>query len=335
MQTLQTFIISIVIGLTVTALIAPVVIQILYKFNFRVSLKLMKDNSNAEFIKIHGHKTSTPTLGGIMIAVSVFLTSLLLIPESDVKTVFLLFWGLFFLYGLADGILVYGRKLSARMKKFDQSFGWRLTKLFALYFLVLFAVIATISVTGLQNINLFGLMIELTPFVIGFGAFCALIAVYGIEITDGADGLVTGQFLVGLFSYAVVLAVLGHIELLAIVGLTIGSLIVYLYFNINPARVFMGGTGTFPVAFLLVFVALVTNTIDVFFVMGMIFWAEVTSSTLQILSLKFRKKKLFRIAPIHHYFEAIGWPETKMVQRFWLFSAIFAILSLAVFVLSR
>jgi len=295
----------------------------------------MKDGSNAEFIKIHGHKVNTPTLGGIMVAVSVFFATLLFLEPSNFKTFFLTFWVVFFLYGLADGLLVYGRKLSARMKKFEQSFTWRLFKLLLLYLITLVVINSLINYIGITSINFFGLTVQITPLVLFFGSFCAAVAIYAMEITDGADGLVTGQFLVAIAAYAVISAILKQESLVAITGFAIGSLLIYLYFNINPARVFMGGTGTFPVAFLIISLALVTDTVDVLLLMGCIFWAEVLSSTLQILSLKFRKKKLFKIAPIHHYFEAIGWPETKMVQRFWLFSIIFAVFSLAYFVVSR
>jgi phospho-N-acetylmuramoyl-pentapeptide-transferase len=322
-------------ALLATAVWAPLLINLLYRFDIVVKQKLMPNRMNAEFMKIHGHKVGTPTLGGLMISVTVGVLALILLPASDLKTVFLLFWTLFTGYGLADGLLVYARKLSTRFKLLEASFEWRLGKLGALYLLVLAALYVIVNLLGVTQLNLLGLVLDYQPWLLPVGAFLMVVAIYGIEITDGADGLVTGQFLMALTAYLVITVLTGHTELLPIVSMILGSSLVYLYFNINPARVFMGGTGTFPIAFALLFFALLTNTVDIFAIIGVIFWVEVASSGLQILSLKFFKRKLFRIAPIHHYFEAIGWSETKTVQRFWLFSALASLVALWVLSLTR
>lgn len=290
---------------------------------------------NEEFMKIHGHKTGTPTLGGLMISVTVAVLGLLLLPASATKNVFLIFWVLYTAYGFADGMIVYARKLSTRFKLLEASFAWRLGKLGVLYILTIIALHFILAIIGIDSINLFGIIVPYTRLLLPIGAFFAIIAIYGMEITDGADGLVTGQFLVAIASYLLLAMLTGHVELLPILGLVFGSTLVYLYFNINPARVFMGGTGTFPIAFSLIFTALVTNTIDILLVVGLIFWIEISTSALQILSIKFLKRRLFRIAPIHHYFESIGWPETKMVQRFWWLSIVMAIVGLWIFSLTR
>lgn len=290
---------------------------------------------NEEFMKIHGHKTGTPTLGGLMISVTVAVLGFILLPASDIKNLFLLFWIIFTGYGLADGMIVYARKLSTRFKLLEASFGWRLGKLGLLYVISFATIYLIITTLGITQLNIYGLTVQYAPILLPIGAFLMIIAVYGMEITDGADGLVTGQFLVALAAYTVISILTGHVELLPIIALVFGSTLVYLYFNINPARVFMGGTGTFPIAFALIFFSIVTNTIDILVIAGLIFWIEVASSGLQILAIKFLKRRLFKIAPIHHYFESIGWPETKMVQRFWWLSIVMATVALWVFTLTR
>lgn len=332
---LNTITTSILIGFFATAIWAPILIQILYKLNIVMKVILMPDRTNEEFMKIHGHKFGTPTLGGLMISVTVGLLSLFLIQDANLKLVFVLPFALYTLYGLADGLMVYGRKLSVRFKAMQEGFGWRVLKLVVLYIITLLPLLLLQSHYGISEITLFGLMIPFTTISIAIGTLFMVVALYAMEITDGADGLATGLFLTALASYLVIAFISGRHELFPIIGFLIGSCIVYLYFNINPARVFMGGTGTFPIAYALIMFALITNTLDIFIIMGIVFWAEVITSGLQILSLKFRKKKLFRIAPIHHYFEAIGWPETKMVQRFWLAGVCFALLSLWIFSLIR
>ncbi len=332
---LNTITTAILIGFFATAIWAPILIQLLYKMNLVVKTIMMPDRSNEEFMKIHGHKFGTPTLGGLMISVTVAIVSLFLIPEPNLRLVFILPFVIYTIYGLAEGMLTYGRKLSTRLKALDNSFGVRLGKLVLLYLITLLPLILLQNHYGLNSITFLGIIIPVNAVSIIIGSLFMVFAIYGMEIIDGADGLATGLFLIALAAYIVISAATGHTELLPIIGLLIGSCIVYLYFNINPARVFMGGTGTFPIAYSLLMFALITNTVDIFFIMGLAFWAEVTSSFLQIFSMKFLKKKLFRIAPIHHYFEAIGWPETKMVQRFWLAGICFALLSLWIFSVTR
>lgn len=325
----------VLLAMAVTFAYAPFLIKLLYKFQIVVRHQLMDNKMNEEFVKIQGHKTGTPTLGGLMIAVSVFFLVMFWVPASDLKNVFLIFWILFTLYGLIEGLIVYARKLSDKFRALESSFEWRLGKLAILYLLGLWAVYSIVTMLAISEITLFGLTILINPLTIIIGSFFFILAMYAMEITDGADGLVTGQFLIAFISYTVISLVSGNLNLLPYLAFMIGSSLVYLYFNINPARVFMGGTGTFPIAFAILFFSILTNTVDILLIMGLIFWTELATSALQILWIKFLKKRLFKIAPFHHYFESIGWPETKMVQRFWLFSAIFAILSLFIFGLTR
>jgi len=323
------------LGLLATALWAPLLINLLYRMNIVIKLKLMPNRMNAEFMKIHGHKVGTPTLGGLMISVTVGLLALIVLPSSNLKTIFLIFWGLYTAYGLADGLVVYVGKLSNRFKLLEASFGWRLGKLGILYLLVIATLYFVVHALGVTQLDILSLIVAYHWWLLPIGAFLMVVAIFGIEISDGADGLVTGEFLIALVAYVAIALLTGHAELLPIIAMIIGSCLVYLYFNISPARVFMGGTGTFPIAFALFLFALVTNTLDIFIILGVVFWVEVTTSGLQIIWIRFLKRRLFRIAPIHHYFEAIGWSETKMVQRFWLASALAALGALWVLSISR
>ena len=323
------------LSMIVTAAYAPFLIKLLYKMQIVVRHSLMENKMNEEFFKIQGHKTGTPTLGGLMISISVLVLGLIFLPSTNLKYVFLVFWGLFTLYGLIEGLIVYAKKLSTKFKLLDSSFEWRMGKLFVLYLLCLLAVAAVCKFLAIDQLSFFGITIIINALTIFIGAFFFALAMYAMEIMDGADGLAVGQFIIAIVSYAVISVLTGKFELVPILGLILGSSIVYLYFNINPARIFMGGTGTFPVAFAILISSIITNTVDVLFLMGILFWIELSSSALQILWIKIFKKRLFKIAPFHHYFESIGWPETKMVQRFWLFSGIFAVVALWVFTMIK
>lgn len=324
-----------ILSMLVTAAYAPFLIKLLYRMQIVVRHTLMGNKMNEEFMKIQGHKSGTPTLGGLMISISVMILVLVFIEDSSLKWLFLVFWGLFTLYGFVEGMIVYARKLSERFKLIESSFEWRLGKLFLLYLISLFSVTATTYFLNITQINIFGLNIAINVLSVFIGSIFFVLAMYAMEITDGADGLVTGQFIIAILSYLVISIVKGNNDLLPILSMILGACLVYLYFNINPARVFMGGTGTFPVAFSILLASIITNTVDILLIIGIIFWTELATSTLQILWIKIFKKRLFKIAPFHHYFESIGWPETKMVQRFWLFSAIFAVIALWIFSLIK
>jgi phospho-N-acetylmuramoyl-pentapeptide-transferase len=325
----------ILLAFAVAALWAPIIISILYKFSLVIQHRLMQDESNAEFIKIHGHKSGTPRSGGLIIFIPVIVLSLIFIPQSTMRDIWLIGWTGLGLYGFADDLLTSTRKLNDKFRQLQETFVWRLGKLALLFFIICGLLALAYTYLGWTSISLFGLVtIPFESLALPGLAFLAAMAIYGVEITDGADGLVTGQFLIALVTYTVVVGMLGRAEFLPMLGLAMGTSIVYLYFNINPARVFMGGSGTMPIAFTLLFIAALTQTLGVVFIMGLVFWVELSSSFIQILSIRFLKRKFFRIAPLHHHFEAVGWPEAKVVQRFWLAATVAAVFALWLFALS-
>ncbi len=146
-----------------------------------------------------------------------------------------------------------------------------------------------------------------------------------VNITDGLDGLAGGVAGTTFGAYAVIAFVQGKIELAAFCGAILGVLLAFLWFNIYPARFFMGDSGSLALGATLGVVALLTNSVIVLPIIGFIFVIETFSSIIQILSKRFRGgKQIFKCAPLHHHFEAVGWPEPKVTMRFWVVSAIFA-----------
>lgn len=326
---LSTFTNYLLLAFSVSALIAPVLINVLYRLNVVVRHKLMANKMNEEFIKLHAHKSGTPRSGGLIISIPVLLLTLIFIPQSNIRDIFMIGWSAFALYGLADDLLVSWKKMNDKFRLFQETFVWRVGKLALLVLITTGLVVLFKSQLGLTSISIFNFFaIELTPIAIPVVALAIVLAIYGVEITDGLDGLVAGQFLIGLITYAVIASVTGFTQFLPFLALIFGATVVYLYFNINPARVFMGGSGTMPVAFALIMFALLTHTAGILLIMGTVFWIELASSFIQIVAIRFFKKKVFRIAPIHHHFEAIGWPEAKVVQRFWLAAAAAAVFAL-------
>lgn len=148
------------------------------------------------------------------------------------------------------------------------------------------------------------------------------------NISDGLDGLSTGLLAICLFAFLVLAHSVFDLTLSVFVGLWIGALIAYLYFNVFPARIYLGDAGAFGFGATLAVVGLLTGKIIGLGVIGGVYIIIVGSSLLQILAKRFFKKKLFPVAPIHMYLKYLGWEEPKIVMRFWLMGAIFAILGL-------
>jgi len=157
-----------------------------------------------------------------------------------------------------------------------------------------------------------------------------------VNISDGLDGLAGGLTATAFMVYSVI-AILEQRYGVAGFCLTIvGALLSYTWFNVFPARFFMGDVGSFALGTALGVVAMITDTVLLLPIIGLVFVAEAGSSALQILSKKLRGgKKIFKIAPIHHHFEASGWPETKVTMRFWIIGQVAAVLGLITFLLGR
>jgi len=155
-----------------------------------------------------------------------------------------------------------------------------------------------------------------------------------VNITDGLDGLAGGLSAIAFGAYAVIALIEKKYGLAGFCMTIVGALLSYTWFNIYPARFFMGDVGSFALGTALGVVAMLTDTVFLLPVIALVFVAEIGSVALQILSKKMRDgKKIFLSSPIHHHFEALGWPETKVTMRFWVIGQVVAILGVVLFVL--
>lgn len=151
-----------------------------------------------------------------------------------------------------------------------------------------------------------------------------------VAFTDGLDGLAGGLGIIAFGAYWVIASYLEFNSMAALAATFVGALIPFLYFNVYPARIFMGDVGSHVLgASLAMFAILMHREIALIFLLA-VFLFDGATSPLQQLSVKLTKKRIFRIAPIHHHFEALGWPETKVTLRFWLFGLFFAFLGIFV-----
>lgn len=155
-------------------------------------------------------------------------------------------------------------------------------------------------------------------------AFAVVATGNAVNISDGLDGLAGGLLATSFGAFGIIAILQGHFALAGFCFTAIGALLSYLWFNIYPARFFMGDVGSFAFGVSLGIVAMLTNTLLLLPVIGVIFVIEAGSSLIQIVSKKFFKRKVFISAPIHHHLEASGWPETKVTMRFWVIAYVAA-----------
>ncbi len=158
---------------------------------------------------------------------------------------------------------------------------------------------------------------------------------FAVNETDGLDGLAGGTLAISYGAYAMIALVDGKVALAAFCGTIMGALLAFLWFNIYPARFFMGDTGSMALGTTLGVIAFLTNSVAVLPIIGFVFVIEALSVMIQIFSKKFFKKKVFLSAPIHHHFEALGWPEAKVTMRFWVISAVMAIIGVMIALIGR
>lgn len=319
-----------------SAILAPLMISILYKFNQVSGLKKSKigaaDGDNSLFLRIMrvSETNGTPNMGGILIWIVVPLIVALAVPLTDTIKVFLIGFILYGLWGVIDVVVfTNGFKNNEKIKAFQEKFGWRLGKLLfssLINILVMFLLYKTGNFNSLSFLNIF--TITLTPSLLILLGFIGQLAVYSAELTDGLDGLMMGIFSIINFAFIVLLLVQGKTEFIPILCIILGVQVVDLYFNIPPARFWNGGPGAMPLGFAMFFVGVMTDNLIPYLVMSAMTWIIMGSSAIQMISLKFFKKRVFIIAPLHHHFQAKGWPQYKVTMRFWLFTFLFCIVGI-------
>ncbi len=288
----------------------------------------------SEFLKIHGHKKGTPTGGGILVILSVFIFLIVFYGVTRFEynwTSHILFLSLFLfgILGFYDDFLKF-----LRWRKKGKISNLRFKYKFALQWIMAFTLSYLIySKMGVSAVSL-PLMgnLDLGFWFIPWGAFVIVASTNAFNITDGLDGLAGGLLLMVLVPliYLSSFSPFGN-DIGLFIAVLVGSIVAFLYFNIHPARFFMGDTGALAFGALLGVISLMLEQSFAIFILGAVFYAEAASSAIQIIySLATGGKRIFKIAPLHHHFEAMGWPETKVTMRFWLTGALFATIGLLV-----
>jgi len=178
-------------------------------------------------------------------------------------------------------------------------------------------------------------VINLGWLYVPFAAFVIVSFANAVNITDGLDGLASGILFIALLAFWVLSASILDTPLSVFLALWIGALIAFLYFNVFPARIFLGDVGALSFGATLAVAGLLLGKIIALILIGGIFIFEISTSLLQLLSKKYRKKKIFTAAPFHLLLQEAGWPEPKIVMRFWLAASVLALFGLWLALIQR
>jgi len=171
---------------------------------------------------------------------------------------------------------------------------------------------------------------ELGWLIVPIFAFVIVATGNAVNISDGLDGLAGGLAAIAFGSFGVIALLQGNGIMAGFCFTVVGALLSYLWFNIYPARFFMGDVGSFALGTSLGVVAMLTDSIFILPIIGLVFVVEAGSSLIQIFSKRVFKRKIFISAPIHHHLEAIGWPETKVTMRFWIIGTVCAFVGIMI-----
>lgn len=308
---------AVLIAFFLNIVISPVMIPFLKRLKFGQNVR---DDGPSTHLK----KSGTPTMGGISIIASIVLTSMLfVIGNKYVQTVLFMTLG-FGIIGFLDDYIKIVKKRSLGLTPMQKIIGQLIVTLGFAYLLKFYVGLDTSVLLPFTNGEVyldFGILYW-PLLVIG-----VLAIVNAVNLTDGLDGLASSvTVLVATFFAMVAFATANPVTPIATA--TVGSLMGFLLFNTYPAKVFMGDTGSLALGGFVAGIAFIMKMPLFILIVGIIYVIEVLSVTIQVLYFKKTKKRIFRMAPIHHHFELGGWPETKVVTVFCIITAMMCLVGL-------
>ncbi|NMA61482.1 MAG: phospho-N-acetylmuramoyl-pentapeptide-transferase [Firmicutes bacterium] len=273
--------------------------------------------------KTHLGKAGTPTMGGILIILAIVIGVVVFPPISDHNVVMLFATVGFAALGFFDDFIKVVAKRSLGLRAREKLVGqFGIAVLVALY--------AWLRVGTDLLVPFSRAILVLPPWLyVPFTVLVLVGTVNAVNLTDGLDGLAAGSTAIAATAFGLISWILGYPDLALFAGTLVGACLGFSWFNAPPAQVFMGDTGSLGLGAALGTIAVLSKTSLFLPIIGGLFVIETLSVIIQVLYFKFTKgQRLFRMAPLHHHFELLGWAESKVMIRFWLISVIFAILGL-------
>jgi phospho-N-acetylmuramoyl-pentapeptide-transferase len=318
-QDLKQTAIFVVVSFVIAFLLAPILTNFLYKNRLGKRLRQHGIDGKATpiFSKLHEGKSGTPVMGGLLFWTTTALLTLLF--HLDRGQTWLSVFAL-----VAAGTIGAVDDVMNVLGRGSNGGGLGMRHKFWIYAAV--AVVGAwwfytklgFSTVRVPGVGVFDIGWWYIPLFIGTVIFVA----FSMNQTDGLDGLAGGVSLLAFFVFAFVALFQNKIHLAGFCAAMLGSLLAFLWFNIYPARFFMGDTGSMALGMTLPIIAFLTNSVVLLPFILLIPFIEGISTVIQIFSKKVFKRKVFLVAPIHHHFEALGWPETRVTMRFWVIASV-------------
>lgn len=317
-MSIATMLIILAISFIVSVILGPIIIPLLRRFKFGQSIR-------EEGPKSHMKKAGTPTMGGVIFLFSIIATTVII---SLVKGAFtsqtiilvLVLIGFGVVGFLDDGLkIIFKRNLGLTS----------LQKLIA-------QIVISIAAYFLLKMGTFHntVQIPFTDFSIHLGLAYVLFLVFwlvgfsnAVNLTDGLDGLVSGTASIAFAAYGVLALLNDQLDVAIFAFAVVGALLGFLIFNANPAKVFMGDTGSLALGGALAMLSILVGQELLLLLIGIIFVVETLSVMMQVTSFKLTGKRIFKMSPLHHHFELSGWSEWRIVLTFWLTALVAALIA--------
>jgi phospho-N-acetylmuramoyl-pentapeptide-transferase len=328
---------SVVTSFMVVFIIGEPLIQI-FKKN-QISGPIRQDGPIDHIIK----KSGTPTMGGLIIILGIFLGTFLWADLNNTYVLTVVFVSISLgILGFIDDLLKIKQKNSIGLNSKLKFLGQIIIGLIAIYILSMHSEHKFLNDLYFPFFK--NLIFPMGIFFIPFALFVIVGASNAVNLTDGLDGLATVPVMLVAISYTLISYIVGNTifadylkipyvenagELSIFCGAIFGSCLGFLWYNAPPAKIFMGDTGSLSLGGSLAVVAIIVKHEIVLAIIGGLFVLETVSVIIQVLSFKLTGKRVFMMAPIHHHFEKKGWPESTVVIRFWIIAIILALIGLA------
>ncbi|MCM8799210.1 MAG: phospho-N-acetylmuramoyl-pentapeptide-transferase [Candidatus Omnitrophica bacterium] len=329
MSAMTAFIFCIIIG--------PKIIDMLRQHGIG---EIIRKKESQQLYSLHQHKEGIPTMGGIMIILAILISTLLWARLDNCYVILALFVCLWLgVVGFIDDYLKFKKKSSKGLLA-----TYKLTAQIILGLIVGIVLLYNVPNVTQRDIPFFkDIIIDLGPFYILFVILVITGSSNAVNLTDGLDGLAIGIVIMVALAYSILSYIIGNIkfshylfipyvrdsgELTVFCASILGAGLGFLWFNCYPASVFMGDVGALSLGGALGAVAVFIKKEFLLIIVGGIFVLEAISVILQIGFFKWKKKRIFKIAPLHHHFQFLGWEESKVVVRFWILASLLALLTI-------
>ncbi|MFZ3588019.1 phospho-N-acetylmuramoyl-pentapeptide-transferase [Bacillus sp. DJP31] len=311
----QVILFTILMGFLISVLLSPIFIPFLRRLKFGQSIR-------EEGPKSHQKKSGTPTMGGVVIILSILITTLVMAfkfstPSVEILLLLLVTIGFGIVGFLDDFIKVVMKRnlgLTSKQKLLGQI-------LIAIIFFIIFIQHDFSTVVGIPG----------TTYSFDLGWFYIILLVFmlvggsnAVNLTDGLDGLLAGTSAIAFGAFAVLAWNQSQFDVAIFSLAVVGSVLGFLVFNAHPAKVFMGDTGSLALGGAIATVAILTKLEILLVIIGGVFVLETLSVIIQVISFKTTGKRVFKMSPLHHHYEIVGWSEWRVVVTFWSVGLVFA-----------